>query len=429
MQHKKYVQYFFIGLLSLIYREINATIFGSDTNVQAELSFFTFPSGGADNRLALYGIAGNGFSIANSTTSAIFDSIFPVRGSINLNGGTLVLNRDLIFNTVTSLQGLGTITGQNHVVTLSDNIITLPTNTVRFQDTKLVLNNDVTISSSITFTGICYIEGNGHQLIMGANSGIKVGNNSTLLLHNVILNGVSGTNVQCLNDFGLLILDDATWIQKANSSFVLGALQFRNDVTMTGKSTFAYQTLKTSLVNSNATLLLDTGFTFSYDPVRLNSKTLLQFSNATASLFLNSSTLHATGTGLNLTRGSIVIRGDSIFSSETKIIGNAVIDQGITLGDGLASVSDCAMTIVSGARLKVSKGSMNYRNLLSSSWVMENSVSQLNMGNNTTLRLYKILNLGLGAALCDELVTIARVPQAQLLGSVSAVGDLFFAQL
>lgn len=429
MSYIKHSYCFLIGFLIFINVPLKGTVYGSDNNIQAGLSFFTFPAGQSNNRLATYGLAANGFALANASTSAIFDSIFPVTGSINLNGGTLTLNQDLIFNNGTTLQGLGAIVGQNHIIQLSYSTNSLPTNTVLFQDSTLILNNDVTISSAITFTGICYIQGNGHQLILGNNSAIKLGNNSTLLMRDVILRGVSGSNVRCLNDFGLLILDNCTWVQTANSSLLLGALQFRNKVTMSGDSIFSYQTLKTSLVESQATLMLDAGFTFSYDPIRLASKTLLQFSDDTASLFLNGATLHATTTGLNITRGSLIVRGDSALSSETKTNGIITVDQGITLGDGLSVSSDCVTTILAGATLKIATGSLNYKNVSNTSWFMENSVSQLNMGDFTTLRLYQSLNLGFGVALCNPNVTIARVNQAKILGSVSAVENLFFAQL
>lgn len=425
----KYSYFFFIGLLCGLAHQIQATVFGADNNVNTALAFFTFPNGQANNRLANYGWAPNGFALAASTTAATFDSVFPVSGPIQMNGGTLTLNRDLLFSTGTTLTSLGAIVGQGHSITLPQGISSLPSSTSRFQETQLYLNSDITLSSSITFTGTCYIEGNGHQLILGANGGIKVGNNSTLLMHNVIINGVSGTNVQCLNDFALLILDNCTWIQTANSSFVLGALQFRNNVMMAGNATFAYQTLKTSLITSQATLMLDQGFTFSYDPIRLASQTLLQFSDQTAALFLNGATMHATTTGMTFTHGSMFVRGDSELSSEKKLIGNTLFDPGITLGDGSNAANDFICDISSGAHLLVATGSINYKNVNSSSWLMENSVSQLIMGNATTLRLYKTLNLGLGTALCNPNVTIARKPQAQLLGGVSAVANLFFAQL
>lgn len=427
--YKKRITIFFIGLICLSTVHVRATVFGSDSTVQAAQVFFTFPQGQSNNRLATYGLASNGFALANASTSAIFDSIFPVEGPINLNGGTLVLNRDLICRNITTLQGMGVITGQNQVLELSYNTNALPSNTSKFQDTTLVLNNDVSISSAITFMGTCTVEGNGHQIVMGANSGLKVGNNSSLVLRNVTINGVSGTNVQCLNDGGLLVLDNATWIQKTNSSFVLGTLQFKNDVLFTGTTTFAYQSLKTSLINAQSSLILDDGFTFSYDPTRLASKTLLQFVDATSSLILHGATLATTVTGLNLTRGSLEVYGDSVFAPQTRAIGLNIIDNGITLGDGLSSANDCATTIHAGARLQVAIGSLNYRNVLSSSWFMENSISQLNMGDSTTLRLYQSMNINAGSALLNDNVTLARTPAAQLLGSTAAVGSLFFVQL
>jgi hypothetical protein len=425
----KYTYYFFAVLGCLVSHQTGATVYGSDNAIQAGLSYFSFPSGQSNNRLATYGLASTGFGLADSSTSALFDSIFPVSGSINLNGGTLTLNKDLIFNNGTTLQGLGFIIGQNHVMELSYNTNSLPINTVYFQDTTLVLNNDVTISSAITFSGICYVQGNGHELILGNNSAIKVGNNSTLLIRDTIINGVQANNVRCLNDYGLLILDNSTWIQTADSSYLIGALQFRKNVTMSGDAIFSYQTLRTSLVESESTLMLDTGFTFSYDPIRLASKTLLQFKDDTATLFLNGATLHATNAGLNLTRGSLMVRGASVLASETKSVGGTLIDEGITFGDGLSEQSDFATTILAGATLKFAAGSINYKNVLAHSWFMENSVSQLNMGDFTTLRLYQSLNLGFGTALCNQDVTIARVAEAKLLGSISAVANLFFEQL
>lgn len=429
MQLTKPQFYLVIGFLFTSHCQMWATIIGSDFNTQAAQPHFTFQQGQSNNRLANYAWTPNGFSLADAFTSAIFDSTFPVSGLIQLNGGTLILNRDLIFNNTTTLKSLGTIIGQGHILSLPQNVASLPSSTRTFQDTKIYLNNNLALSSSITFTGSCFIEGNGHQLILGSNAELKVGNNSTLVLHNVILNRIRGTNVRCLNDTALLILDNSSWIQSDDTTFLVGALQFRNNVIMAGNSRFSYQTLKTSLVTSQANLLLDHGFTFSYDPVRLASKTLLQFSDSSSSLVLNSATIHANAVGLNLTRGSLIIKGSSTLASEIKTIGSSVIDQGITLGDGLSAISDCSTIITPGARLNISQGSLNYNNTLSNSWIMENNAASLNMGKSTTLRLYKTLNLGLGVALCDELVKVARVPVAQLLGSVSAIGDLFFVQL
>ncbi|MDR3550264.1 MAG: hypothetical protein P4L31_02540, partial [Candidatus Babeliales bacterium] len=369
----------------------------------------------------------NGFTLQNSATSVTVDTIFPVSGNITLNGGTIVLDKDFKMFNPLSLVNFGNITGNLHNFEFCSSTTILPANAPKFQDTRLVLHNDLTLSGITTFSGTCSVDGNGYRLTLG-NSGL-LSVNGQLTLHNVEVDGIGGANVKCANDSSLLILDDAIWTQTGDTSFVMGAFQCRGNVIFRGAHTFAYQTLKTSVINANAALVLDAGFTFSYDPVRLASKTLLSFVDATSELVLNGATLHATTTGLNLTKGSMVVLGDSGLSSEIKTIGATKIDNGITFGDGVSASSDFGCDITSGSQLLFSNGSLNYKNLLSTSWLMENALSALHMGTATTLRIYNTLNLGLGVALCEDNVTIARVTSAYVLGNVSAINNLFFQQI
>ncbi|MCX5921742.1 MAG: hypothetical protein NTX86_00195 [Candidatus Dependentiae bacterium] len=415
-----------IGVFSCLHYEMHADVVGSDSVVSVLPHYAFSASPAVANRIASFGWAQNGFSLENSTTSVLFDSIYPVSGTITLNNGTLNLNRDLIFNNPTTFTNFGTIVGNNHILSLSQSIVSIPANAPTFQDTKIVLHNDVKLTGKTYFNGTCSIEGNGYTLTLGNAASIIL--NGQLLMHNVMLDGVAGNNVKCKNDSSLFIFDDVTWIQTDDFSMVVGAFQCRNCVTFKGPHLFAYQTLKTSLIKANATLLLDHGFTFSYDPVRLASKTLLAFADSTASLVLNSATLCATTTGLNLTKGSLFVAGDSSLCSDVITNGTTIIDNGITFGDG-QEANDFSCTVATGARLSVTDGSVNYKNVLSSSWNMQNSLSMLNMGVGTILRLFATLDLGYGQTLCDDNVTIARVSTAQILGNVSAVNNLFFEQM
>jgi len=423
----KRITFLCISMLSCLGRNAYCDVIGADNAVSLLLTY-TFPANPTKpNRIASFGRVENGFSLSTAATSLIFDSVFPVSGPIALNGGTLILTSDLIFTNPALLLSWGNVTGNNHTISLNPGTSSIPTFAATFQDTKLILNNDVTLSSVTTFSGNCSIEGNGYRLALGSIGAINI--SGQLLLHDVVLDGVVGANVKCLNDNALLILDQTTWIQKGNYTFLTGAFQCRNEVIFKGAATFTYQTLKTSVINANASLLLDSGFTFIYDPIRLASKALLTFVDATSLLVLNNATLHSTTTGLNLTNGSMVIGGDSILSSDLKTTGTIVLDNGITLGDGLLASSDFAVDIATGARLRIDTGSLNYKNLLISSWLMENSLSTLNLGAHTTLRLFKSLNLGLGIAVCDDNVTIARAANAKLLGNVSAGNNLVFTQI
>lgn len=422
----KKIMVLFIGICYLTGYNAYSDIVGSDSSLSVR-SFYTFPAKSSTaNRIASLVIAKDGFALQNSSTSLIFDSLFPVSGTITLNNGTLILNRDLIFHNNSRLQNLGTIVGNNHIVSLSQSITSIPANAPIFSDTKLVLHNDVTLTGITTFTGMCSIEGNGHKLILGNAGTIHI--NGQLLVHNLTIDGIADKKIKCMNDTSLLILDDATWIQKADATFYLGAFQCRNNVLFKGNSSFSYQSRKTSVIKSQSTLQLDRGFTFNYDPIRSSSKKLLAFEDKSSSLILNGATLHANAIGLNLRVGSLFISGDSFLSSEVQS-NDQNAESGITLGNGVDQASDMTCAITAGARLTLTHGVMNYKNMMQSSWTMENSVSMLHLGTHTILRLYNTMNLGYGIALCEDDVIIARKAEAHILGNVSAINNLFFTQL
>lgn len=346
--------------------------------------------------------------------------MFPASGNIQLNGGTLILSRDLLLSNTTALQGLGTIIGGGHALSLNEDASALPINTNSFQNTRLILNSDITIQSPVTFSSgtciFCTIEGNNHVLTLSGAGAII--NNGQLALRNVTLQGVNGSNVQNANPASVLTLDNVTWIQTGSSIFNTGSIVFENSVTFKGPGTsFSYQSNQQSLIASDATLTLESGLTFNYAPSAHASQTLLGFPDQTASLVLHGATLQTTGIGLTLLRGSLIAMGNSFLSP--------AVGQTITLGDGTAA-HDMATTIAAGARLKVLNGSLSYNNVNSLSWIMENSVSILEMGFDTILRLYETMNLGIGIAVFDDSTTLQREVTAFLLGSIQTLGVTTF---
>ncbi|MDR3550809.1 MAG: hypothetical protein P4L31_05305, partial [Candidatus Babeliales bacterium] len=157
-----------------------------------------------------------------------------------------------------------------------------------------------------------------------------------------------------------------------------------------------------------------TGFFFDYNPGAA-VQTLIQFIDATSQLLLNGATLHASGTGLLLTKGSMIAQGNSVVSCNNQI----------NIGDGIGA-DDFAVTIAGGAQLNFLQGLLNYENVNAASWFMENSVSILDMSSNTTLALYQTMNLESGVAVFENNSTLARVPAATLDGSITALGSVFF---
>jgi len=81
------------------------------------------------DRVATFAELTAGFFLSSPATQATFASIFPVSGEIDLNGGTLVLDKDLILNETSYIPHLGNITGNSHALELSLSSSVLPIET------------------------------------------------------------------------------------------------------------------------------------------------------------------------------------------------------------------------------------------------------------------------------------------------------------
>lgn len=88
---------------------------GSDTSVTRFNNQVLVNDG---DRIAGFAGLNAGFQLFNSTTTALFDSFFPVSGDIELSSGQLNLNQDLILHSSGRLASLGTIAANSHKLSL-----------------------------------------------------------------------------------------------------------------------------------------------------------------------------------------------------------------------------------------------------------------------------------------------------------------------
>mgnify|MGYP005873237951 CR=1 FL=1 len=113
--------YWFIFLISLFFQSLFPVQKGSESNVTIE-PLAIFPSDDTDNRMMGFGWFKNGFVLEDSSTTCTFDSVFPVSGSVVLNGGTLYLNSDLHLANVTTITSVGAIDGQGHIFKIDSSV-------------------------------------------------------------------------------------------------------------------------------------------------------------------------------------------------------------------------------------------------------------------------------------------------------------------
>jgi len=95
-----------IGLVVTSY--VWAVDIGSDT---APSRFATQQILNDGDRIAGFAALDGGFKLSSVAVTGIFDSFFPVTGVIDLNGGTLQLNRDLVLHEVSRIEFIGDIIG------------------------------------------------------------------------------------------------------------------------------------------------------------------------------------------------------------------------------------------------------------------------------------------------------------------------------
>ncbi len=96
-------------------------IIGSTSTVSSQ-GLITFPNTDTNNTIIGYAFMGNGFSLQDNTTSCTFNSFMPISGSLNLNGGRLILQEDLLCtNTFTCGSG-GRFYGNNHAIEFPNNV-------------------------------------------------------------------------------------------------------------------------------------------------------------------------------------------------------------------------------------------------------------------------------------------------------------------
>lgn len=104
----------FAGCLLTSRSAYGATI-GSDTTVNRFNAQQTLATG---DRVAGFAWLAGGLALTDATTTATFDSVFPLSGTLALNGGTLILNQNLVMREVVQFTTLGNIIGDGHTLEL-----------------------------------------------------------------------------------------------------------------------------------------------------------------------------------------------------------------------------------------------------------------------------------------------------------------------
>lgn len=184
-----------------------------------------------------------------------------------------------------------------------------------------------------------------------------VDSNAFLELGQLTLKGLGVSNLYCMDNTGTLELENVELIMDQDFTFAAGTLIIASDVKITGTHTFTYASSQPLIIESNATLMFDSGCTFKYAPSS-SSNNLIQMEDASSELYLYETTLQLTTTALQLTKGILSIEGLCPVVSAATSQG-----QGLQLGDGVSANNNINLNIFPESTLAVESGYMVYKNV------------------------------------------------------------------
>ncbi len=390
--------------------QIEAIIIGSTTAVSVQPAAF-FPASDLDNAMEAFGWFKYGFTLEDNTTTCTFRSVYPVTGAVQMNGGTLFLDDDLIFKNTTNVQGLGSIIGNFHVIDLAASTGSLPADANNFANVTISFDSDLIITSTVVFSGNCTLVGNGNALIIAATGAIEVDSNSTLELRDLEFQGTSSTNFECLDDSGAIVLNGISWKLGDWYHFTTGSFQIKNEVTFQGVGTFWYDSAGTTTILPFSQLTIGDDLTFLIGKKTYGAPTPIAFVDDTSIISLNNCTFVITQYGLDLLDGQVLYQGNATVDMQ-----GTGTDTGVIMGNG-DPAHDITLNFAPGAALFLNSGFWVYNNGSPNKLLSTSSSAHLVRGINSNLYIQQSLtvpeiNLQL---VSDEVPPIVIAPTATLL--------------
>ncbi len=406
-----------VALISLLFvPHLRAVVKGSETAVSVEEAA-TFPAADNDNTMLGFGWFKNGFILEDLLTTCSFNDVFPVSGTINLNGGTLRLQQDLLFRNVTTLQGLGRVIGNGHELRLCQSINEFPSNSELFEDVHIFCDSNIDFATTITFRGNCTICGNGNFFkLEESDAAIIVDTNSSVVFRNIQLCCMKDTNIRCVDDTGSIVLDDVSWEQEDSFTWGNGSIEFKDRVDLNGSSTFIYSSLCTSTIAECAQLAINNGMSFSLGRDSEILREPLVFDKWSSSLKLNNCSLIITGSGVQFTKGELITE----HTVTIDVVGTST-DTGFILGDNNVA-NDITISILPCSAIIHNSGYLVFNNVSPDGLVSTLQAARLFRGINSLVYANNNLNIHtISVELVSDLVAPIGLASGKLISYSSAL--------
>jgi hypothetical protein len=242
----------------------------------------------------------NGFTIVNGAAASL-DTVVSVSGDIDLRQfGTMNLLTDLIFDSGVTITQSGRINGRGH---------------------GIVLNGNLTIPASkiLHFTGDTFIDGNGATLELKEHAQLQIDANATLTLRNLTFkntrNSLFSGPIRINSSSSKLAFDNVILNPIGDMPFSFGKIYIHNDVIFSGTSALVYYSSSPLFVAPHSRFLFDISTAFSFAPTGTDAKNLFILQDRTSTLHLNGCTLNTTASGMQITKGNLILENKVILNT------------------------------------------------------------------------------------------------------------------
>jgi len=215
--------------------------------------------------------------------------------------------------------------------------------------TIITLGENGILNDTWTFSGQAILDGGGNIMELGTGQ-LLVRPGSSLLLNNITIQNINGSNIRCMDNTSTISLGTMLWTQDGIFTFTRGNIDVIGVTEVAGTSTFVYASNRACRITTFGTFCFDEGMAFSYDPPT-NNRTLIQMDDFDATLCFHSASLASSLTGMRLTKGTLIISGHCrVFN-----IGAKALSQGITFGDGITA-DDLTIRYLAQGKLDINSG-------------------------------------------------------------------------
>ncbi len=295
---------------------------------------YTFPSG---NSTALGLVWFRQGFVVFASTELTMDVCFPVNGAIDLNTGTVKLDRDMVLGSDVTLEDSGTIKGEGKAIILNGNLTYPDSGTSK------------TLTVDYTTTAETIIDGQGHAFTIADSNTLSVAANTQLTLKNMDFS-VLGT--LSMGAGSTLRLDNVR-LHLDSDLTISGALQVAGQCSVSCKrdQTLTYSSSTALAIDSRSGLTLGPSVTLAY-----TAASTFTFTDHSSVLTLQGATFDCSkaSTTLVLKAGTSIIDHHSYIKSSGSSLG---VDLGAT-----GSTDRLYVELMPGAQLDVSGGAVNYQN-------------------------------------------------------------------